>query len=172
MFTYISVLFDKLNFQSRNSCAAFLAEERVRWKWQFGLGMISKMRFVKLLYKSIGEVKNLTKELYEKIIEKCPIMRQMVELIGKLKEVLKSKEVRTLKGWMVEANSLKIREIERFVKGIKSGIEAVRNAIMYEYNNRLAEGSVNKSRVIKRIMYWRIKFELLKAKVSLLENDE
>jgi len=40
----------------------------------------------------------------------------MVKLIGKFKEVLKSKEVETLEEWMVEANSLKIGEIDRFVR--------------------------------------------------------
>lgn len=44
----------------------------------------------------------------------------------------------------------RIREIDRFVKRIKRDIEAVRNAIRYEYNNGLAEGLVNKLKVIKR----------------------
>lgn len=135
-----------------------------------GVVRISKKSLIDLLYKPIEKVKGLTKELYEKIIEKYPIMGQMLELIGKFKEVLKSKEVEMLEEWMVKANSLKIREIDRFVKGIKRNIEAVRNAIRYEYNNGLAEGSVNKLKVIKRIIYGRSKFELLKAKVLLLEG--
>lgn len=67
----------------------------------------------------------------------------MADLIGKFKEVLRSKELEILGEWMVEVNSLKIREIDRFVKGTKRDIEAVRNAIRYEYNNGLAKGSVN-----------------------------
>jgi len=35
----------------------------------------------------------------------------------------------------------------------------------------LAEGSVNKLKVIKRIMYGRNKFEMLRQKVLLLENN-
>ncbi|MFR0756030.1 MAG: transposase [Hominisplanchenecus sp.] len=42
---------------------------------------------------------------------------------------------------------------------------AVKNGIIYSYNNGLAEGSVNKIKVIKRVMYGRNSFELLKAKV-------
>lgn len=67
----------------------------------------------------------------------------MADLIGKFKEVLRSKELEILGEWMVEVISLKIREIDRFVKGTKRDIEAVRNAIRYEYNNGLAKGSVN-----------------------------
>ncbi len=46
----------------------------------------------------------------------------------------------------------------------------MRNAIRYENNNGFAEGLVNKLKMIKRIMYGRSKFELLKTKVLLLEG--
>ena len=46
---------------------------------------------------------------------------------------------------------------------------AVKNSIDYEYNNGLAEGSVNKIKLAKRIMYGRSGFQLLKAKILLNE---
>ena len=46
----------------------------------------------------------------------------------------------------------------------------MKNEISMQYNNGLAEGSVNKLKVIKRIMYGRNSFELLKAKVLLHEQ--
>ena len=61
-------------------------------------------------------------------------------------------------GWYTfreKASNLKIRNIDKFVNGLKRDIQAVRNAIIYEYNNGLAEGSVNKLKVIKGIMYGR-----------------
>jgi len=62
-------------------------------------------------------------------------------------------------------------KIDKFVNGLKRDMQAVRNAIIYEYNNGLAEGSVNKLKVIKRITYGRNKFEMLRQKVLLLENN-
>jgi transposase len=59
--------------------------------------------------------------------------------------------------------------IDSYVSGIKKDLEAVKNSIIYQYNNGLAEGSVNKLKVIKRIMYGRNSFELLKSKVLHLE---
>ena len=56
------------------------------------------------------------------------------------------------------------------MNGLKRDIQAVRNAIIYEYNNGLAEGSVNKLKVIKMIMYGRNKFEMLRKKVLFLEK--
>lgn len=47
------------------------------------------------------------------------------------------------------------------MNGIERDKDAVKNAIQFDYNNGLAEGSVNKLKVIKRIMYGRNSFELL-----------
>ncbi|MGB9679938.1 MAG: transposase [Thermoanaerobacteraceae bacterium] len=69
-----------------------------------------------------------------------------------------------------KADSLKIHEIESFVKRLVKDIDAVRNAIIYDYNNGLAEVRVNKLKVIKRIMYGRCSFDTLKAKVLLSEH--
>lgn len=55
------------------------------------------------------------------------------------------------------------------IGGISRDIEAVKNEIKYEYNNGLAEGSVNKLKLIKRIMYGRNSFNLLKNKLLRLE---
>ena len=46
-------------------------------------------------------------------------------------------------------------------------LTAVKIRITKQYNNGLAEESVNKIKAIRRIMYGRNSFELLKAKVLL-----
>lgn len=69
--------------------------------------------------------------------------------------------------WMSKTKKYKIPEMNSFINGIERDIEAVKNGITYDYNNGLAEGSVNKIKVIKRIMYGRCSFDLLKQKVLL-----
>ena len=76
-----------------------------------------------------------------------------------------------VEGLIDKANNLKIRKIDKFVNGLKRDIQAVRNAIIYEYNNGVVEGFVNKLNVIKRIMYGRNKFEMLRQKILFLENS-
>ena len=56
-----------------------------------------------------------------------------------------------------------------YANGLKQDYDAVKNAILYDYNNGLAEGSVTKIKLIKRIMYGRNSFQLLRAKVLLHE---
>jgi transposase len=70
---------------------------------------------------------------------------------------------------MTQAEKLDIFEISSYVSGLKNDITAVRNVITLEFNNGLAEGSVNKLKVVKRKMYGRNSFELLKSKLLRLE---
>jgi transposase len=58
--------------------------------------------------------------------------------------MLRSKNVEKVEEWIEKANNLNIRKIDKFVNGLKRDMQAVRNAIIYEYNNGLAEDSVNK----------------------------
>ena len=71
---------------------------------------------------------------------------------------------------VAEAATLELNELTSFLNGIKQDIEAVENACRLPYNNGLAEGSINKLKTIKRIMYGRNSFELLRNKLLLLES--
>lgn len=85
------------------------------------------------------------------------------------KGALFGKKEAELDKWAKETEALEIDELESFINGIKRDISAVKNAIRLDYNNGLAEGSVNKLKVVKRIMYGRNSFELLKGKLLRLE---
>lgn len=69
-----------------------------------------------------------------------------------------------------KARNLKIDEFKSFTNGLERDISAVKNAIKYEYNNGLAEGSINKLKFIKRIIYGRCSFETLKNKILKLQE--
>lgn len=71
--------------------------------------------------------------------------------------------------WTESAQKHDIPELQSFVEEILKDSTAIKNGIIFSYNNGLAEGSVNKIKVIKRIMYGRNSFELLKAKVLFHE---
>ena len=71
--------------------------------------------------------------------------------------------------WLEETDSLEIDELSSFTNWIRRDIAAVKNEILLDYNNGLAEGSVNKLKVVKRVMYGRNGFEMLKGKLLRLE---
>ena len=59
------------------------------------------------------------------------------------------------------------RNEQFYHRDVEKDLEAVKNAIIYQYSNGLAEGTVNKIKVIKRIMYGRCGFEMLRRKILL-----
>ena len=81
-----------------------------------------------------------------------------------------SKKADELESWICETEKLDITEVNSFLAGLKKDLPAVKNGIVYSYNNGLAEGSVNKLKLVKRIMYGRSSFALLKSKLLWLET--
>ena len=99
------------------------------------------------------------------VLKKYPLLSELYALTKEFCNVLFSNNPAKLDEWINEAQKYDIPELQTFINGIKKDLTAVKNGIIYSYNNGLAEGSVNKIKVIKRIMYGRNSFELLKAKV-------
>jgi len=131
---------------------------------------IERKWLISLLYKPIDKVKQLSQEQFDRIINENPVIESIFNITKSFKETLFSKKKNKLDKWIKEAQALGIDEINSFIGGITRDMEAVKNAIKYDYNNGLAEGSVNKLKVIKRIMYGRCRFDLLKKKLLCLEN--
>lgn len=133
------------------------------------IGFVERQSLVKLLYKPLEKV-NISKEEVDAVTSKYPDIGRIFEIVSSFKEVLFSKKAGKLDKWLESAEALGMEEITSFVNGTRRDIDAVKNAITYGYNNGLAEGSVNKLKVIKRIMYGRNNFSLLRNKLLHLES--
>ncbi len=131
---------------------------------------IPRKWMVQLIYKAIDNVKGITLEQYEEIIKKYPTLGKAYELLRNFHELMFSKNLDKLEPWIEKAEKLQIDEINSYLAGLRKDLDAVKNSIIYSYSNGLAEGCVNKLKVIKRIMYGRNSFELLKSKLLLLES--
>ena len=116
---------------------------------------IERKLIMTLLYKPLAKVKQLDKSLFELLCEQYPHVNEILDVVNNFKDMLKSKKISKLDTWIEKIFNLGISELKRFINGLNQDIEAVKNSISLEYNNGLAEGSVNKIKVIKRIMYGR-----------------
>ena len=131
--------------------------------------LIDRRWITGLLYKPLEKSSKISINQYNEVIKKYPIIQSMLTLLEDFKNILKKKEPNELSKWIKKAQKLKIKEINSFVSGVNGDKESILNAIKYNYNNGLAEGSVNKVKNIKRVMYGRNKFNLLRSKVLQLE---
>lgn len=132
--------------------------EKIKRKW-----------LISLMYKPVDEVKKISQEQLEKVIESYPLIGTVHDIVKAFKNTVFSKQPDELEKWMEEVERLEIGQISSFVNGVRRDIGAAKKAIELDYNNGLAEGSVNKLKVVKRIMYGRNSFELLKGNLLRLE---
>lgn len=131
---------------------------------------VNRSLIIKLLFKPIEKIKGLAISTLEKIYKKFPKYKEIINVLSDFKVLIKDKSANSLDGWINKASKLNISEINSSINGILRDVDAIKNAIIYDYNNGLAEGSVNKLKVIKRIMYGRCSFELLKNKVLNIDS--
>lgn len=124
---------------------------------------------LKLLYNKVDKISGLTQDITMKVYKREPMFEKIITLVEKFRDILKSKKIELLEEWLIVASKLEISELNSFINGLMRDIDAVRNAIKYDYNNGLAEGKINKIKVTKRIMYGRCGFELLKKKLLRLK---
>lgn len=132
--------------------------------------VVERKHLLKLLYHPMEKVKGITDAQFVKILCAYPQLSDIYTIVDSFKAMLVSKQADELNTWIDLAKSFDIPEIDSFVSGLSRDLAAVKNAIRYDYNNGLAEGSINKIKLIKRIMFGRNTFHLLRAKTLALEE--
>ncbi len=66
---------------------------------------------------------------------------------------------------MTKAAASGLAEMRGFVAGLRRDLAAVKAALTYEWSNGQVEGQVNRLKMIKRMMYGRANFDLLRQRV-------
>ena len=131
--------------------------------------VIQRKSLCQLIYKKLEDITTITAGQYEQALKKYPELSGLYSLVKDFHSVIFSKKPEKIDNWIECAKKYDIPELQTFVEGVLKDLQAIKNGITYPYNNGLAEGSVNKIKVIKRIMYGRSSFDLLKAKVLFHE---
>ena len=134
--------------------------------------VIERKWLLKLLYNPIEKVKGITEVQLGKVILDYPALAVVYHIVRTFKEMVFAKRVGELDAWIDFAKSLNSDDINSFLNGLSRDIKAVKNAIIYDYNNGLAEGSINKIKLYKRIMYGRCSFDMLRRKTLMLEQQK
>jgi transposase len=73
----------------------------------------------------------------------------------------------TLDTWLAAIEADDIPELHTFARGIRQDYTAVRNGLSLPHNSGACEGNVNKLKTIKRQMYGRASFSLLRKRILL-----
>jgi transposase len=80
-------------------------------------------------------------------------------------QMIRERQAEHLDAWMREASSIRIKELLSFVAGIERDYDAVKAGLTLKWSQGPVEGTVNKLKVHKRLMYGRAGFPLLRQKM-------
>ena len=138
----------------------------IRQETRMNIKYLKRSKIKQLLFRNIEEIKDEnTRADLEEYLETNHELNNIVNMLRRFKEIIFSKKARRLNKWIKDAKKINVKELNSFITLIESDIDAVKNAIKYDYSNGLTEGFNNKTKVIKRVMYGRCSFDLLRLKI-------
>ncbi len=86
------------------------------------------------------------------------LARQFVQMVKERRED-------ALSPWLAEVSTSGIQALKSFAQGIRDDLTAVRNGLRLSWSQGQTEGQVNRLKFLKRQMYGRAKFDLLRKRV-------
>jgi transposase len=94
-----------------------------------------------------------------------PRVHAGVTLATEFAEMVRKESELPLAEWLVQAEQSGSEEMRGFAAGLRQDEAAVRAALTEPWSNGPVEGQVNRLKLIKRSMYGRAGFRLLRARV-------
>jgi transposase len=105
------------------------------------------------------------RSIMEKLCQLFPQIEKAKELAQEFTRIVRKRSADQYNEWLRSAMQSKLKEFLSFARGLSEDQQAVTNALRYEWSNGQLEGQVNRLKLIKRAMYGRAKFDLLRARV-------
>ncbi len=125
----------------------------VAW-WLQGHLMISK-----------PEIAEQQKAFLESVFEQAPVLKEASDLAQGFVALVKGRSLNDFPQWLARAIKSDCSEMRSFAQGLQQDLPAVTNAISLSWSNGQTEGQVNRLKMVKRQMYGRAAFDLLRARV-------
>jgi transposase len=118
-----------------------------------------------LLCRPDEELSAEEKHFLQVLFEQYAPAQQARKLALAFRKIFENKNAGLLPQWIDEAKSSGIVSLKNFASGLESDYAAVEAAATYEWSNGQVEGQVNRLKTIKRQMYGRAGFDLLRKRV-------
>ena len=133
---------------------------------------LSTRKLVRYIDRDLHDIYDPNERLYLKTLldnmKELKVVRKLVQIF---KNMLKTGHG-NIKRWIdfVKRSKYKLYGLKSFAKGLTTDIDAVENGIHMPWSNGAVEGHVNRIKNIKRQMYGRADFDLLRKKIILSQS--
>lgn len=126
---------------------------------------LGKVNLSMLLWKKEDDFTEVQKKLLKEYINPNQKLMHIRDLTQQFRTALDAKEPLLLSKWLHRIEEEKDECYFEVAVLMKTDIKEINNALIYRYSNGLLEGNINRLKTIKRQMYGRAKFDLLRKKV-------
>ena len=100
-----------------------------------------------------------------RVKEADPVVDRAHEFAQTFQEMIRQRRPEKLAQWLLDVVSNGIAPLVSFANGIQKDLDAVYNALSMPWSNGQTEGHVNRLKFVKRQMYGRANFDLLRKRV-------
>ena len=119
-----------------------------------------------LLLKNPEDRTNEEDAFVEVLWQRCPEFKIAAEMAQEFAQMAHDRKAELLDGWIARTHGSEVpHELRIFADGLKRDFEAVKAALSLEWSNGQVEGQINRLKMIKRQMYGRAGFDLLRQRV-------
>jgi transposase len=164
-------LFQELRAQGYRGGRSMVARHVARWRKT--LPSLSTLPAQKITPKQAAMLvtrpaTRLTAEqqaLLDRLSAQCPALLRLREFSAEFRAVFQNGDGQALRAWMTRAQNSGIGSLARFAAGLQKDFSAVVAAVETDWSNGQVEGQINRLKMLKRQMYGRAGFALLRARV-------
>lgn len=100
-----------------------------------------------------------------RLCEADPTIAQTFVLIQDFATMLRERQGTQLDTWLTRVEEQKVSELKTFARGLRKDYEAVKAGLTLEWSNGQVEGQVHRLKLLKRQMYGRGSFQILRKRV-------
>jgi transposase len=105
------------------------------------------------------------KEYVSELQRLSPEISSGLKLVKEFQSLLVGKQADRFDQWRLSTEQSGLKELQSFSVGLMKDEAAVRAAMIYDWSSGQVEGNVNRLKMIKRMMFGRVGFALLRARV-------
>jgi transposase len=101
------------------------------------------------------------------VLASCPHLQALAGHVTAFAEIMSGRHGERLNDWITKVDGDELPHLRSFASGLKRDLAAVVNGLSLPYSSGAVEGTVNRIKMLKRQMYGRASFDLLRKRVLL-----
>jgi transposase len=128
-------------------------------------------RAIGLMLRRGGDLTEEERTALRQLTQLHPHIQGTQALLKEFLQMLRDRRGEELTQWLAAASHSGMAQWRAFVCKLRQDQVAVQAGLTLKWNTRWLEGHINRLKLLKRGMYWRAKFDLLRQRVLYRQRE-